>query len=228
MLPLHLDDPSGEPLRVLALGAHCDDIEIGCGGTILTWTGMPRPVDVEWVVFASNEVRAREARASAERFLEGAHAHRVEILAFRESYFPYVADRIKDQFEALKARVRPDVVLTHYRNDLHQDHRLLAELCWNTFRNHLILEYEIPKYDADLAQPNVFVALTPEVVERKIEIVVESFASQATKSWFDAETFRALLRLRGVESASPTRYAEAFHCRKVLVGTTSSRREARG
>ncbi len=225
MLPLHLDDPRGEPLRVLALGAHCDDIEIGCGGTLLSWTRMPRPVEVDWVVFASNEVRLPEALGSAERFLEHAHAQRVGIRTFRESYFPYVADQIKDEFEHLKSLIEPDVVLTHFRHDLHQDHRLVSELTWNTFRSHLILEYEIPKYDGDLAQPNLFVALAPEVVDRKIAILMESFPSQRTKSWFDEETFRAILRLRGVESNSPTRYAEAFHCRKVLVGTTSSRGE---
>jgi LmbE family N-acetylglucosaminyl deacetylase len=222
MLPLHLDDASGEPLRVLAIGAHCDDIEIGCGGTILAWTGMRRPVDVEWVVLASNDERAREARAAAERFLENARERRVEILSYRESYFPYVAAEIKDHFERIKARAKPDVVLTHFRHDLHQDHRLVAELCWNTWRNHWILEYEIPKYDADLAQPNVFVPLSPEIVERKIAIVLESFPSQAKRTWFDAETFRAVLRLRGVESNSPTRYAEGFHCKKLVVGSTGA------
>ncbi len=222
MLSLHLDDPAREPLRVLALGAHCDDIDIGCGGTILAWTAMPRPVEVDWVVFASNETREREARASAARFLESARARRVEVLSFRESYFPHVAAEIKDHFEALKKRVAPDVVLTHFRHDLHQDHRQISELTWNTWRNHLILEYEIPKYDADLGQPNVFVPLAAEVVERKIAILLESFRSQADRAWFDAETFRALPRLRGVESNSPTRYAEAFHCRKLLVGSTSA------
>jgi LmbE family N-acetylglucosaminyl deacetylase len=218
MLDLVLGGDSSQPLSVLCLGAHCDDLEIGCGGTILELAALRRPIEVHWEVFASSEAREREARAAAAAFLEGFRASRVEIHAFRESYFPYVAAEVKDAFEGIKSDCRPDLVLTHHGRDKHQDHRLISELTWNTFRNHLILEYEIPKYDADLGQPNAFVPIDEETLERKIEILLECFPSQAGRGWFDADTFRGLARLRGVECGSPTRFAEAFHSRKTVLG----------
>ena len=220
MLELALGGDPSKPLSVLCLGAHCDDLEIGCGGTVLSLAAAARPIDVRWVVFASNEQREREARAASAAFLEGFRSSRVNVHAFRESYFPYVAAEIKDAFEAVKSDFQPDLVFTHHGRDKHQDHRLISELSWNTFRNHLVLEYEIPKYDADLGQPNTFVPIEEETLERKIEILIDSFPSQADRGWFDADTFRGLARLRGVECGSSTRFAEAFHCRKAVLGLT--------
>lgn len=201
--------------RLLCIGAHCDDIEIGCGGTVLALlAGNPR-LDVEWVVFSSDAAREREARASAADFLRNAANHRVTIHSFRNGYFPSVSADIKDCFEQLKNTVRPDLVLTHHRGDFHQDHRVLGELTWNTFRNHLILEYEIPKYDGDIGRPNVFVPLPDELRARKIELVLRHFASQQDKQWWSAETFNALMRLRGIECNAPAGHAEAFYGAKI-------------
>jgi LmbE family N-acetylglucosaminyl deacetylase len=209
--------PTDAGRRLLVLGAHSDDIEIGCGGTILSWL-RDRPVEVTWVVFGAAGVREAEARASAGAFLEDAQASRVEVFGFRDGFFPYIGGEVKEAFEGLKASVAPDVILTHRRDDLHQDHRTVAELTYNTFRDHLVLEYEIVKYDGDLSSPNVFVPLEGAVLERKIELLMQHFGSQRGKHWFDAETFRGLARIRGLESASPTRYAEGFYGRKVLLG----------
>ena len=215
MLKLDLVRDSDAPFRVLALGAHCDDIEIGCGGTLLSLLAARRNLCVDWVVFTSSPVRAREAQASAERLLRGAKEKRVVVKEFRNGYFPDQWARIKDEFEALKAELRPDVVFTHHAQDLHQDHRTLAELTWNTFRDHLILEYEVPKYDGDLGSPNFFVRLDDALAERKAREIVEAYPSQADKHWFTPDTFLALMRLRGVQCGA--RYAEAFYARKVCV-----------
>jgi LmbE family N-acetylglucosaminyl deacetylase len=216
MLGLEFSKPAGEPLSVLCLGAHSDDIEIGCGGTLLRLLA-ERPVAVHWVTFAAPGEREAEARKSAADFLEGGVAATIEVHQFRESYFPAVAADIKDAFEALKARVTPDVVLTHRRDDAHQDHRTLAELTWNTFRNHLVLEYEIAKYEGDLGQPNLFVPLPDEVAARKVDLLMTHFATQRNRSWFRPDTFRALMTLRGIECNAPQGYAEAFHVRKAVL-----------
>lgn len=205
------------PYQVLCLGAHCDDIEIGCGGTMLKLLA-EYDLKVTWVVFSSTPERAREATTSAKRFLKGARQSRVAIHHFRDGFLPASWSEAKELFERLKTQAAPDLIFTHHRHDLHQDHRLINELTWNTFRNHLVLEYEIPKYDGDLGQPNLFVPLTEAVCRRKIKHTIDSFKSQRAKPWFTEDTLRALLRLRGVESASPTNYAEAFHCRKLLLG----------
>ncbi|MCP3919090.1 MAG: PIG-L family deacetylase [bacterium] len=217
MLPIRPDKPTGEPLRILCLGAHCDDIEIGAGGTVRRLIADREAVDVHWTVFASNPEREGEARASAECFLAGARSAAIDVRGFRESYFPDQWSAIKDAFEDVRATFDPDVVLTHHKSDAHQDHRVVSELTWNTFRNHLVLEYEIPKYDADLGRPGLFVPLSVEAVERKVADILEHFPSQASRNWFDAETLRGLMRVRGVECASPTRYAEAFHARKLIL-----------
>jgi LmbE family N-acetylglucosaminyl deacetylase len=215
VLKLDLVRDSDAPFRVLALGAHCDDIEIGCGGTLLSLLAAHRNLCFDWVVFTSNPVRAREAQASAERFLRGAKEKRVVVKEFRNGYFPDQWARIKDEFEALKAELRPDLVFTHHAQDLHQDHRTLAELTWNTFRDHLILEYEVPKFDGDLGSPNFFVPLDDALAERKAREIVAAYPSQADKHWFTPDTFLALMRLRGVQCGA--RYAEAFYSRKVCV-----------
>jgi LmbE family N-acetylglucosaminyl deacetylase len=198
--------------RVLALGAHSDDIEIGCGATMLTLCDRGS-VDITWVVLGATGVRETEAQASAEAFL-GGHAS-LECHAFRDGFFPYVGGEIKDLFEEMKARLQPELIFTHSRDDLHQDHRLVNELTWNTWRDHLILEYEIPKYDGDLGAPNTFVPVAPEVARRKAGLLVDVFASQRDKHWFGEELFLGLMRIRGAESRSPTGYAEAFFARKL-------------
>jgi LmbE family N-acetylglucosaminyl deacetylase len=203
---------------VLCLGAHADDIEIGCGGTLLRLLAEHPALRVIWVVFSANMIRAEEARHSADHYyLRSRSDSRVEIKSFRESYFPYHGSDIKDFFNELGQQVSPDLVFTHRRDDLHQDHRLLSELTWNTFRNHLIWEYEIPKYDGDLGQPNLFVTLDVKTCERKVESLMEAFPSQHSKAWFSRDTFMGLMRLRGIESNSPTRYAEGFYCRKGMI-----------
>jgi LmbE family N-acetylglucosaminyl deacetylase len=205
------------PLRVLALGAHADDIEIGCGGTLLRLAKEHPDLEVTWVVFCSSPARAREAQASAESFLDGVGRRRVVIKAFRDGYLPFLAAQVKDEFEALKGQVAPDLVLTHYREDRHQDHRLVSDLTWNTWRSHLILEYEIPKYDGDMGSPNLFATLPAATLERKIELVVRGFPTQAGKPWFTPDVFRALARLRGMECVAPEGLAEAFYCRKAVL-----------
>lgn len=206
------DRPLG---HVLCLGAHCDDLEIGCGGTLLRLLAGPRPPAVTWVVFSADATREAEGLRSAEAFLRGAADVRVVIKKFRDGFLPYEGGLVKEAFEELKEIVSPDLVLTHHRDDRHQDHRLVSELTWNTFRDHLILEYEIPKYDGDLGAPNFFVPLDEALCRRKIEIVLESFVSQRSKRWFSEELFRSLLRLRGMECNAPSTYAEAFYCRKL-------------
>ncbi|HKP97249.1 MAG TPA: PIG-L deacetylase family protein [Fibrobacteria bacterium] len=201
--------------KVLCLGAHCDDIEIGCGGTVLRLLQEHPGLEVAWVVFASNPARALEAEKAAGLFLAGAGRKQVVIKAFRDGFLPYTGAQVKDEFEAIKALVRPDLILTHYRHDLHQDHRLVSELTWNTWRDHLIWEYEIPKYDGDMGIPNGFVALEEPLLRRKVELIRDCYPTQWGKNWFDEETFFSLARLRGMECQSPSRYAEAFHCRKI-------------
>ena len=207
-----------EPLRrVLAIGCHADDIEIGCGGTLLTLAQANPGLEVDWVVLAAPGDRAAEARASADAFLAGVADAHVVVHDFRDGYMPYVGREVKDVFEALKARPDPQVVFTHSHYDFHQDHRLACELTWNTFRRHLILEYEIPKVDGDLGRPNLFVPLTEEIVERKLALLAKHFPTQSGKHWFDADTFRGLMRLRGMEAVAPERFAEAFTSRKLNV-----------
>jgi LmbE family N-acetylglucosaminyl deacetylase len=213
---LSLDLHHGEALRVLCLGAHSDDLEIGCGGTLLKLIASRRNVTVDWVVFSGNDRRVDEAKASAEMFLKGT-THTIEVKSFRDGFFPYVAYDVKQYFEELKPRCSPDLIFTHYRDDRHQDHRLVSDLTWNTFRNHLILEYEIPKYDGDLGSPNVFVHLDQETCSRKVRQIIEQFQTQHNRHWFTDDTFLSLLRLRGIESAAPGGYAEAFYCRKGIL-----------
>ncbi len=214
MMPLPLAR-AGEPLRVLCLGAHCDDIEIGCGATILELIAQGVRLAVVWCVVGSTPPRAIEARASAEAFLAGAAESRIEVQSFRDGYFPTQTAQIKDWFETLKPLPRPDVILTHTRDDRHQDHREVCGLTWNTFRDHLILEYEIPKWDGDLGRPSVYAPVGEAAIERKVDLLHRHFPSQATKQWFDRDTFRGLARLRGLESNSPTRFAEAFYAPKL-------------
>ena len=212
MLGVTLASTTAPLRRILVVGCHSDDIEIGCGGTILALTRARPELEITWVVLSAAGDRAEEARASASSFLAAAHTVDVRFYEFPDGFLPYSGEAVKNAFESMKP-VDPDLVLTHTRFDLHQDHRLTCELTWNTFRDHLILEYEIPKYDGDLGSPNVFVPLTDALVADKLRLLREHHPSQSGKHWFDDELFRGLLRLRGMESA--TRYAEAFTCRKL-------------
>jgi LmbE family N-acetylglucosaminyl deacetylase len=208
----------GERLRVLCLGAHADDIEIGCGGTLLELLAAGVRLEVDWCVLSATPARAAEARTSAEDLLAEAAGLRIDVRTFRDGHFPYQGSEIKDWFEELKERAAPDLILTHCRDDRHQDHREVHRLTWNTFRDHLILEYEIPKYDGDLGRPSLYVPLSEAALERKIELLLRHFGSQGGKHWFDADTFRGLARLRGLECASPSRWAEAFFAPKLVLG----------
>ena len=214
MLKFKLNE--AEPIHILCLGAHSDDIEIGCGGTILKLIETYPNIICNWVVFSSNSQREGEAYESASRFLKNAKEKNIIIKHFRDGFFPFTGIEIKEYFEELKQDFQPDIVFTHYRNDSHQDHRLISDLTWNTFRNHLILEYEIPKYDGDLGSPNFFVQLDELICHEKINYIIDSFKSQKGKQWFTEDTFLSILRIRGIESNAPNKYAEAFYCRKVV------------
>jgi LmbE family N-acetylglucosaminyl deacetylase len=217
MLPLAPRPDGRRGYEILCLGAHSDDIEIGCGGTLYRllreW-----PVDrVTWVVLSGDGQRAAEARRSARRVLGRHPGTRIVQADFRESYFPYTALPIKEFFDSLGREVEPDLVLTHYRDDRHQDHRLVSELTYNTFRDHLVLEYEIVKLDGDIGNPNVYVPLDAATVQRKVDLLMSAFASQRDKGWFSEDVFRGVMRLRGVEAGAPSGFAEAFYGRKIVV-----------
>jgi LmbE family N-acetylglucosaminyl deacetylase len=216
MLKLQIPKMDGH-LKVLFLGAHSDDIEIGCGGTVLRLIGENPEIEVTWAVFSALGERGEEARKSAQEFLQDVRQKHVIIHEFKDGYFPHRGAEIKDIFEQLKLAAQPDVIFTHCRHDLHQDHRVLCELTWNTWRDHFILEYEIPKYDGDLGSPNFFVPLDKELCERKTDALVRFFQTQGNKHWFTSETFQAILRIRGVECKSPGGYAEAFYSRKLIL-----------
>jgi LmbE family N-acetylglucosaminyl deacetylase len=214
VMQLRFDKKSGGPLEILCLGAHSDDIEIGCGGTLLQFKKTYKDLRFHWVVFSAAGVRKAEASKGAELFTAGSDKN-VILKDFRDGFLPYSGADVKGFFEELKASVNPDLIFTHCQGDAHQDHRLVCELTWNTFRNHTILEYEIPKYDGDLGRPNVFVPLEAEFPEQKVKYLPQAFASQSSKAWFDSETFLGLMRIRGMESNSPSGYAEAFYARKL-------------
>jgi LmbE family N-acetylglucosaminyl deacetylase len=205
------------PLRILCLGAHADDIEIGCGGTLLRLLAELPETHVQWVIFSGNDTRRDEARNSAEAFLGERGRRQLEIFDFRDGYFPFYGAAIKDAFEGLKQAVEPSLIFTHWIGDGHQDHRLIAELTHCTFRNHLIFGYEIPKYDGDLGNPNLFVPLRQEQMARKVNFILRNFPSQASRQWFDEATFMALARLRGVGCNAPEGLAEAFHSAKLTI-----------
>lgn len=207
--------PEHARLSILCLGAHSDDIEIGAGGTLLTLLARHPGSRVRWVVFGAGGPRAEEAQASARDFLAGAADSRVDVHDLRDGFFPAAFTALKEMFEALKQQEQPDLILTHARADHHQDHRTLAELTWNTFRDHLVLGYEIPKYDPDLGNPELFVPLAAEVAEHKVAALMAHFATQRQRRWFVPDTFFGLMRLRGLQAAAPSGLAEAFHAPKL-------------
>lgn len=221
-MPIFPSFASGRPPKILLLGAHSDDIEIGCGATILRLRSELPTLSIHWLVLSANGVRADEAGASARDFLSGVADPVVEVFDHRDGHFPAQFSEIKQRFEELKGRFAPDVIFTHERDDRHQDHRVVNELTWNTFRNHLIFEYEIPKFDGGLGNPSVFVPVEKALCDEKIALLLKNFRSQAAKQWFDPELFRGLMRLRGLEGAAPSGYAEAFHCRKWKLAWSAS------
>jgi LmbE family N-acetylglucosaminyl deacetylase len=216
MIHLNLDGSIGEPLKVLCLGSHSDDIEIGCGGTLLRLAEQHEGCQFHWVVFSAIGVREDEARRAASLFA-GSRLKGPLLKTFKDGFMPYNGAEVKAVFENELKHLAPDIVFTHNRKDAHQDHRLIGELTWNTFRDHLILEYEIPKYDGDLGQPSVFVPLEREMCEKKVRYIIDSFDSQRAKRWFQPDTFLSLMRLRGMECNSASGYAEAFFCRKLVL-----------
>ena len=217
MLSLNLSstDPTG--LKLLCLGAHCDDIEIGCGGTLLALQDKYDIAEIRWEVFASNPIRKQEAENAARSFIGNRAEAEINIHDYQDAFLQASWAQIKGDFESIKLSFEPDLIITHYGSDKHQDHRMISELTWNTFRNHLILEYEIPKFDGDLGQPNLFMPVTDRQARRKVDILLESYVSQANKHWFEADTFFSLMRLRGLECGGAQKYAEAFYVRKALI-----------
>jgi LmbE family N-acetylglucosaminyl deacetylase len=215
MIKTLFESSNSQPLKVLCLGAHCDDIEIGCGGTLLRLREQARDLQLTWVVFSSDTTRSSESRAAANAILQGGCD--ISFHTFRDGYFPADYGALKDEFEKMKTVFCPDVVFTHYRHDHHQDHRIIAELTASTYRSHLILEYEIPKYDGDLGNPPVFVPLAKETCDEKARIITDANVSQRQKQWFSKETFMSLMRLRGIQCNSSTGYAEAFYCHKICL-----------
>jgi len=217
MIQLSLEGAERGGLKILCLGSHSDDIEIGCGGTILRLAEQYPDSAFYWVVFSATGIRATEAQCAAVRFTSSAHLAELVLKTFPDGFLPFVGSEVKAAFEELKREISPDLIFTHNRKDAHQDHRIVGELTWNTFRDHFILEYEIPKYDGDLGQPGFFVPLQPEIYRQKVQFVMDTFQSQHSKHWFQPETFLSLMRLRGIECNAPSGYAEAFYCRKMVL-----------
>ncbi|MEL6456676.1 MAG: PIG-L deacetylase family protein [Cyanobacteria bacterium J06621_15] len=216
MINLNFNQTEESELKILCLGAHCDDIETGCGGTILKLIEEYSNITVYWVVFSSSELRAQEAIISSNAFLKEVSHKKIIIKNFEDGLLYFQYRELHELFEELKQEFSPDLIFTHYRQDKHQDHRLISDFTWNTFRNHLILEYEIPKHDEDLGLPNLFVHLDEAVCHRKIQYIMDAFYTQNNKQWFTEENFRSILKIRGIESSSPSHYSEAFHCRKII------------
>jgi len=217
MLKITLGKKKGMYPRVLCLGAHCDDIEIGCGGALMNLIDEYQHIELYWVVFCSNQERQQESYKSFEIFSKKVQKKTINIFNFKDGFLPYQADKVKDFFEKTKKVLDPDLILTHYRDDRHQDHRIVSDLTWNTYRNHLILEYEIPKYDGDFGTPNFFVELSEATCRQKIGHILQVYTSQKEKHWFTEDIFLAAARLRGMEACARSKYAEAFYCRKIVI-----------
>lgn len=217
MINLNFNQTENSELKILCLGAHCDDIEIGCGGTILKLIEEYSNITIYWVVFSCSEQRAHEATASSNKFLKEVSNKKVIIKNLQDGLLYFQFKELNEYFEQLKQDFSPDLIFTHYRQDKHQDHRLISDFTWNTFRNNLILEYEIPESDGNLGLPNLFVHLNEAVCHRKIQYVMDAFPTKINQQHFTEESFRSILRIRGIESSSPSHYSEAFHCRKIVL-----------
>ena len=209
--------PNGRPRRVLAIGAHADDIEIGCGGTLLRMLDGEQPPAITFAVLSGDDQRRQEAVESAAGFGDGEHAIDVRVAAFRDSYFPGQYEAIKTHLHRLVDDVCPDLILVHRADDSHQDHRLLGELAGSVARGPLILHYEIPKWDGDLRPVDTYVELDEATAERKLRHLETNFDSQRDRSWYDRDTFAGLLRIRGCENSGPDRYAEGFVMNKAIL-----------
>jgi LmbE family N-acetylglucosaminyl deacetylase len=217
MLNFYFNKNCHQKLEVLALGAHPDDIEIGCSATIIKLAQLYPHLSINWVVFSGDANRKKEANNSAKELLKKVTRKNFTFYNFKDGFFPYEGRLIKECFEEIKVNTAPDIIFTHFRNDLHQDHRLINEMAWNTFRDHLILEYEIPKYDGDTQVPNFYVSVDDNIVDQKIDLIMKNFPSQKNKHWFTPDTFKGIMRLRGVEAGGATNCAEAFYSRKILL-----------
>ena len=213
----HVLELPGRPLNLLCIGAHSDDLEIGCAGTVLKWLRQRPGSSVTWVVLAASGERAREARRSASALLRAAANRQVVLGGFTDSNFPGEFKALKNWFEQLKRSTQPDVILTHRLEDRHQDHRTAAELTWQTWRNHLVLEYEIPKFEGDLGQPNLYVPLPAALARRKVEHLMRNFGTQRSRAWFQPQTFEGLMQLRAIECRAAEGFAEAFSARKLVL-----------
>ena len=216
MLPLRLSEKPGH-LDILCIGAHSDDIEIGCAATLLSLVERGHQLRVTWAVLSASDERATEARRSADELLGEVADLRVHFGEFRDAYFPADFGALKDHIADLRRKTSPDLIFTHSMDDRHQDHRLVAELTWQAWRDHLILEYEVPKYEGDLGHPNLFVPVSQAMARAKVDHLLAHFGSQRSKDWFSGETFLGLMRLRGVECRSAHGFAEAFVARKVVL-----------
>ncbi len=217
MIPFQWRFKNPEAPQVLVLGAHCDDIPIGCGGTLLRLYKAYPSAEILWVVLTGADERVKEERSVVAKLLPGARVELVICQDWRDGFLPTQAIAVKEFFESLKRRLSPDLIFTHFERDRHQDHRLVSELTWNTFRHHMILEYEIPKYDGDIGSPNVFMPLSADECSEKLRTVLQGYPSQQSKHWFDEELFRGLARLRGAEAGSGVSYAEGFYARKLVL-----------
>ena len=220
MFALNLPSPRGRRLELLCIGAHCDDIEIGCGGTLLALQQQHLDCRIHWLVLTSTPSRREETLAAATAFMRPSARGEVRICDFRDGFLPAHFTDVKAQFESFKRLVEPDLVFTHYGMDRHQDHSLTSQVTWQTFRDHMVWEYEIPKYDGDLATPNMYVMLPEAIAAQKVDVIMRSFASQAGKPWFKADNLRAIMRLRGLESRAQSGFAEGFHCRKLVCSSS--------
>ena len=217
MLSVKFPNIINKKFKILLLGSHCDDIEIGCGGTLLKLVDLIKNLDIYWVVFSSGTMRKKEALSSARAFLKKVKSRNIVINNFKNGFFPYIGNDIKEYFEQLKIEFCPDLIFTHYRDDLHQDHRVVSDLTWNTFRDHLIYEYEIPKYDGDIGTPNLYVHIDESLCRKKVNYLMKYFNTQRDKRWFTDDLFFSMMRVRGMESNSPTKYAEGFYVRKIVI-----------
>lgn len=219
-------DIGDRPLRVLCIGAHCDDIEIGCGATLATLARGEAEAVVDWVILSGTEQRQGESRAAMRALLGDAARGQLLFGDFEDGRFPAEYGRLKDFFEELKSLEVPDLILTHERDDRHQDHRICNEMVWSTFRDQVVLEFEIPKWDGGLGNPSVYVPVTREAAGLKVDALLSCHGSQRHRDWFTRSTFESLMRLRGIECRATAGLAEAFHARKLvlapLAGTAST------
>jgi len=217
VLALTLGSPRNRRLEILCIGAHCDDIEIGCGGSLLALQKQYPQCRIHWLVLTSIPSRRQEAMTAMKKLVRVAARGNVRICELQDGFLPACFADAKTQFEAMKRLVDPDLIFTHHEFDRHQDHNLASEMTWQTFRDHMIWEYEIPKYDGDLVTPNLYVPLNASLAVRKVNVIVRTFRSQGMKSWFSAENLLAAMRIRGLESRASSGFAEAFHCRKLVM-----------